>query len=88
MSTSLPGGSKELRPGERATESGIYRAVHLRHRMPHELTVIAGEVLPECRKCGDKVKFELLHAAPRLKGDVDLLVVVCALAGACFSLFC
>lgn len=73
------------KPGDRADETGVYRAAHLRHRMPHELTVLEGEVFPECKKCGDKVRFELIHAAPRLKGDVDLLLAVCAVSTAALS---
>ena len=69
---------KEYRPGDRAKTTGVYRASHLRHRMPHELTVLEGESFPGCKRCGDKVRFELVHAAPRLKGDVDLLLLLCA----------
>ncbi len=71
--------AREFRPGDSATTTGVYRATHLRHRMPHEITVLEGEVFPRCKKCGDKVKYQLVHAAPRLKGDVDLLLGVCAL---------
>jgi len=71
---------KLYRPGDRAEVTGVYRAVHLRHRMPHELTVLDGETFPECKKCGERVRFELIHVAPRLKGDVDLLMTVCAVS--------
>jgi hypothetical protein len=70
--------AREFRPGDSAAVTGVYRATHLRHRMPHEITVLEAEVFPRCKKCGDKVKFELVHAAPRFKGDVDLLLGVCA----------
>jgi hypothetical protein len=79
--------ARVYRPGDRAEITGVYRAAHLRHRMPHELTVLEGETFPECKRCADKVRFELIHAAPRLKGDVDLLLVVCALSSAVFSVF-
>lgn len=68
--------AREFRPGNSATITGVYRATHFRHRMPHEITVLEGEVFPRCKKCGDKVKFQLVHAAPRVKGDVDLLLGV------------
>ena len=76
---------RHFRPGDRATATGVYRVTHVRHRMPHELTVLEGEVLPSCKKCKDKVRFELIHAAPRLKGDIDLLLGVCVLATALIS---
>ena len=76
---------KEYRPGDRADASGVYRAVHLRHRMPHEITVLDGENFPRCKKCGDKVKFELVHPAPRAKADVDLLLGLCAMLTAVIS---
>jgi len=69
---------KEFHPGDSAGTTGVYRAIHLRHRMPHELTVLEGETFPACKKCGGKVKFELLHAAPRLKGDLDLMMAMSA----------
>jgi hypothetical protein len=73
------------RPGDRARATGVYRVTHLRHRMPHDLTVLEGEAFPPCKKCKDKVRFELIHAAPRLKGDIDLLLGVCVLATAVLS---
>ncbi len=71
---------REFRPGDHAPATGIYRAVHVRHRMPHELTVLEAEIFPQCRKCQEKVKFELLHAAPRLSADIDLWAGLCAVA--------
>ena len=71
--------SRLYRPGDRADATGIYRAVHLRHRMPHELTVLEGETFPNCKRCGDKVTFELVRAAPRVMGDIDLLLALCAI---------
>jgi hypothetical protein len=72
------------RPGERAQSSGVYRAIHLRHRMPHEITVLEGETFPPCKRCGDNVRFELVCAAPRLAGDVDLLLALCGIGAALF----
>lgn len=79
--------TREFHPGDSASATGVYRAIHFRHRMPHEITVLEGEIFPRCKKCGDKVKFGLVHAAPRIKGDVDLLLGVCAaVTAACFVL--
>ena len=75
------------RPGERAPTAGVYRALHQRHRMPHEITVLEGEVFPPCKRCGDHVRFELVCAAPRVAGDVDLLLVLCGFGAALFMSF-
>lgn len=73
-----------FRPGERAQTTGIYRATHVGHRMPHEITVLEGETFPPCKRCGQNVRFELLHAAPRVAGDIDLLLALCAFGAALF----
>jgi hypothetical protein len=49
-----------------APETGIYRVVHLAHRLPHEVVVLKEERFPRCAKCDDAVIFELVHAAPDL----------------------
>ena len=41
------------------SNSGIYRVIHQRHRLPHEVTLIAGDVFPPCAQCGDHVRFAL-----------------------------
>lgn len=78
MNATTSGHGREFRPGETASATGVYRATHLRHRMPHEITVLQGEELPRCKKCGEKVRFELVHEAPRFKGDIDLLLGISA----------
>ena len=83
--TATPTPHTTFHPGDRAQTTGIYRATHLRHRMPHEITVLEGETFPPCKRCGENVRFELLHAAPRLAGDVDLLLALCAFGAALFS---
>jgi hypothetical protein len=49
-----------------APETGIYRVVHAGHRLPHEVIILRGQVLPKCSKCSGSVLFELAHAAPDL----------------------
>ena len=61
-----------FRPGDRITETGIYRVFHGGHRVVHEVTVIAGEVFPRCSVCGCEVHFELLRAAPEAIRDSEL----------------
>lgn len=52
-----------LRPGELAPRSGIYESTHRRHRAPHPVTVLRGEVFPSCRVCGDHVRYRLTSEA-------------------------
>jgi hypothetical protein len=57
-------------------ESGIYRVIHAEHRLPHEVTLIAGQTFPPCAKCREEVRFELLRDLPELarerRGSVSL----------------
>ena len=62
----MPKQTDEMRqyvPGERAETGGVYRATHLQHRKPHELSVNAGEQFPPCRVCGVQVRYTLVSAA-------------------------
>jgi hypothetical protein len=46
--------------GERATRSGLYRAIHwLQHAETHYVTVLCGDVFPSCLECFEHVQFEL-----------------------------
>ncbi|HSE48667.1 MAG TPA: hypothetical protein VLA96_05615 [Terriglobales bacterium] len=60
-----------LRAGVIVEQSGIYRAYHRAHRMPHNVFVPSGTRLPECQRCGDDVEFALLMAGPEVEGDYD-----------------
>ena len=51
------------RTGETIPHSGIYRAIHHRHRLPHYVTLLKDEMFPRCAKCSDAVSFELVQAA-------------------------
>ena len=57
-------------------DSGIYRVIHAQHRLPHEVTLIAGQSFPPCAKCHEEVRFELVRALPGLarerRGNVSL----------------
>jgi len=48
---------------ETVTDSGIYRVTHIKHALPSELTLVAGDRFPACRECY-VLKFELVRAAP------------------------
>ncbi|MBI2679003.1 MAG: hypothetical protein HYX28_09500 [Candidatus Koribacter versatilis] len=63
--------SGRLHAGEMVSQSGIYRAHHRAHRMPHNVYVNAGTRLPVCQRCGHDVEFGLLMAGPALQTDYD-----------------
>ena len=55
--------SKErFRPDAVVERSGVYEAFHASHRITHEVTLIAGQRFPNCSRCKDKVRFELVKA--------------------------
>jgi len=60
----MPGKNHQFRCGEKIPESGIYQVVHVEHRLPHEVTLLSGELFPRCMKCNDLVYFELIRSAP------------------------
>jgi hypothetical protein len=61
-----PADSQPFQTGALAPETGIYRVVHVSHRLPHEVIVLKGECFPRCAQCDDAVLFDLVHAAPDL----------------------
>ena len=58
--------------GETVPVSGIYRVEHTRHRSPHEVIAIQGEVFPTCRRCLGRVAFTLARATTHMTHDMDL----------------
>jgi hypothetical protein len=46
------------KPGDRVPQIGTYWVHHYQHRLSH-LAKTRLFVFPECRRCGDKVRFEL-----------------------------
>ena len=61
-----------FRAGMVATRSGIYRVYHDAHRAPHEVTIEAEMVLPNCRRCGDRVHFAPLITVEPVQSERDL----------------
>ena len=64
--------SENYQPGQIVPESGIYTAVHLEHRAPHEVVAIRGEEFPVCRVCKGEVRFHINAAVPHMTHDFDL----------------
>jgi hypothetical protein len=56
--------------------SGVYRVIHAQHRLPHEVTLIAGQTFPPCAQCHAEVRFEMVRELPSLsrerRGNVSL----------------
>jgi hypothetical protein len=65
------GSSSYFRPNEIAPRSGVYRVRHYAHRLPHTLMVLAGTRLPECKRCGSKVRFIPMVPADPIEKDHD-----------------
>jgi hypothetical protein len=61
---------------ETVPESGIYRVMHAGHRLPHEVTLLSGQVFPRCSKCKDQVQFEVVRHASHIQGLPGFNVVV------------
>jgi len=79
--TSTEGAAGELKrhfftTGQNIPATGIYRVKHDSHRLPSECTLLKGQQFPRCAKCGDRVLFELLHAAPDVFSDPDFNVAL------------
>ena len=61
---------------ETVPESGIYRVMHEGHRLPHEVTLLAGQIFPRCSKCKDRVQFEVVRHASHIQAQPGFNVVV------------
>ena len=68
--------SKKFNTDDTVPQSGIYRVMHAGHRLPHEVTLLAGQVFPRCSKCKDYVQFEVVRHAPHIQAQPGFNVVV------------
>ena len=64
-----------FRTGDRIPRSGIYRVFHFQHRLPHEVTLLRGEIFPRCSKCQDKVEFQVVRLVAADVGKRDRIVL-------------
>lgn len=60
------------KPGDAVPTSGIYTAVHVDHRQPHDIVAIQSERFPPCRQCGNEVQFRIARLLPHMTHDFDL----------------
>ncbi len=72
-------GAPTFKTGQQIPDSGVYKVIHQQHRLPHEVTLLKGETFPRCAKCGDRVEFELVHAAPYQRDGTTFQVQLYAL---------
>jgi len=63
---------RAYKPGDTVPISGVYSAVHLEHREPHEVVAVRGEEFPLCRVCQAEVTFHMEHLVPHMTADFDL----------------
>jgi hypothetical protein len=62
----------QFSPGQKVPTSGIYRAVHYRHReSDREITFVAGQIFPRCSQCDELVEFQLVQGVPSIAEDPD-----------------
>jgi hypothetical protein len=57
--------------GDRAPESGTYRAIHRGHRKTHIVVAIRGDEFPQCRFCKNDPVFVLLERVDYIAHDLD-----------------
>ena len=62
---------REYAPGEKVPRTGLYRVVHVGHRLTHKGMLKEGEKFPSCKHCDDGVRFFLYMRAPFLSSDYD-----------------
>jgi hypothetical protein len=60
---------KYFRTGLKIPRSGIYKVTHSAHRLPHEVTLLQGQIFPRCESCASNVQFELINAAQEIEKD-------------------
>jgi hypothetical protein len=60
---------EEIKPGDKAPRSGIYKVVHgAGHQDEHEVTVVKGETFPPCKHCGTHPRFSVVTGAHHVHG--------------------
>jgi CheY-like chemotaxis protein len=60
--------AKRYTSGQVVPRDGIYRVIHQKHRDSHESVLTRGMRFPNCKTCGDKVRFEPLTAVEPVSG--------------------
>lgn len=66
-----------FRTGEKISQSGIYRVIHRKHRLPHEVTLLRDQHFPRCARCQDNVKFQLVRGAQIFEVEHEFSTRIC-----------
>jgi len=52
-------------------ESGIYGVLHADAEATNDIMLVRGDLFPECRHCGQQVRYRLVRSAPYIFEDRD-----------------
>jgi hypothetical protein len=66
---------KSYKSGDKVPVGGIYKVSHAEHRVPHEVTLLAGQVFPPCARCGNQVTFQVLRRVKALNQRRERIVL-------------
>jgi hypothetical protein len=58
-----------FQPADQVPETGVYQALHYRHRLYHDVSLLRGQTFPNCSECGDNVRFRMVRSAPLISED-------------------
>ena len=61
-----------LCPGEPVTQSGIYEICH-EDEPRVNVVLVRDSIFPFCRRCGERVRYKLVMAAPHISEDSDFV---------------
>jgi len=64
------------RVGDPIVHTGIYRVLHLRHRVDHFVVLLAGQNFPRCARCDDLVQFQLFKVSTEASNNPEFPVHV------------
>ena len=58
-------------PGDMVSDSGLYEICHYDDEPRSRVILTVRGVFPQCRRCGDKVRYKLLERVPHISEDPD-----------------
>jgi hypothetical protein len=62
----------EHKPGEIVALAGVYWVIHYQHRVRHRVYLESGTLFPLCRRCSEKVRFELATET-RKRNELEII---------------
>jgi hypothetical protein len=66
---------KSYKSSDKVPVGGIYKVSHAEHRVPHEVTLLAGQIFPPCARCGNQVTFQVIRRVKALKQRRERIVL-------------